>query len=511
MTIGRKIALGFSCLIALSLASGLYQLHLVQSMQEQSRRLVEIDYRAATAAAQFSNRLVEIDQFSSRLYASSRPQPYAARLEELGAEFSRDLDELLALELSSGDRKAFERLQTAWQQLEPKLQADRLLAGLSDSDTLDLLRQRLDAVFQESQLVVEAIRDTLRIAVESARHTTLRARRVAWTSGVLALGLALALAWGIVRSITLPVRRLVGATLRLASGDFSSRVEEMASDEIGELSRNFNRMARRLEELDQLKRDFVSHVSHDLKAPLASIQETTTILLEGIPGPVSDKQARLMHLTLNCSRRLSAMINNLLDLSRLEAGVAEYGFQDADFGALVQTVVTEVEPLATEKGCRLLQPSLDDGPPLRCDPDRMMQVVRNLLDNALNFSPPGAPILIELTHLPRLPDDLPEPLRTTFERWPEEAYLRLIVADQGPGVGDDHKLRVFEKFHQVKKGGKVPGQGVGLGLAISRSIIEAHGGKIWVSDNQPRGSRFVFVVPLSGPPPSLAVPAFKTL
>ncbi len=510
MTIGRKIALGFLCLIALATASGLYQLHLVNLMQEQSRRLVEVDYQAGATAQQLRNWLFEVDNFTSKYFVLRDPEDYAAALEERMVGISGELDRVQELSLAPADRVAYEEFQRRWDGFRSELSPLLERSARVDAGTFAQLQGRLGELLEQSLQVVRTTQATSRAAVRQSQATSDTARTVAGASAALALLLALALTWLIVRSITRPLDRLLTGTERLASGDLAFRVEEQASGELGELSRYFNRMARRLEELDQLKKDFVSHVSHDLKAPLASIQETTSLLLEQIPGPLSGKQQRLLQLNLNCSRRLSAMINNLLDLSRLEGGVAEYEFQSADLGSLVEAVVAEVEPLAQDKNCSF-RVDLDSGRlGARCDASRLMQVIRNLLDNAVNFSPEGAAIEVGARRLEQPPDDLPAEARQQLVHWDGEEYLELRVSDLGPGVAEAHKARIFEKFHQVKRGGKLRGQGVGLGLAICRSIVQAHGGTIWVRDNPPGGSTFSVLLPCSGPqrvPP----PSFSTL
>ena len=234
-------------------------------------------------------------------------------------------------------------------------------------------------------------------------------------------------------------------------------------------------MAERLGELDQMKKDFVSHVSHDLKAPLASIRQVMHLLLQEIPGSLNDQQKSLLRLSYNSAERLAAMVGNLLDVSRMEAGNMEYEMAARDLMPLIQGVIDEFEVQAHEKGIRLKLESDQPSVSVECDKERIMQVIGNLLENALKFSPNHGEIVTRVTK-------------------GSNGSILTTVTDSGPGVPDDHKRKIFRKFHQVKQGKKMAGQGVGLGLAICKTIVEAHQGEIWVEDNPGGGSIFSFIL-----------------
>src|SRR2546425_11478089 len=176
---------------------------------------------------------------------------------------------------------------------------------------------------------------------------------------------------------------------------------------LARLQRQREGMAARLVELDHMKKNFISHVSHELKAPLASMQETTHLMLERIPGPLTDKQKRLLDLNQQSGKRLAQMIGNILDLSRLEAGIVEYDMQIADIADLMHNVVMELSSQAREKSLRLLTDIQREPLMVECDPNRMVQLFTNLLENAIRFSNKGGFIGIHvrsLRQLPRMPN-----------------------------------------------------------------------------------------------------------
>jgi signal transduction histidine kinase len=250
-------------------------------------------------------------------------------------------------------------------------------------------------------------------------------------------------------------------------------------------------MTLRLNELDELKKDFVSHVSHELKAPLASMRETIQLMLEQIPGPLTEKQRRLLQLNLQSGVRLTSMISNLLDLSKTEAGVMEYELNSHDLVPLVRNAAAELEGQAQEKGVQI-KTSLPQNPLfVECDNDRIVQVIVNVVGNAVKFSPKNGTVQVQVEAVGQIPESVPDKWRRLIKDVEPGNHFGLVtVADNGPGISDSDKQKIFEKFHQVKQGKKITGQGVGLGLAICRTIVQAHRGAIWVEDNPGGGSRF---------------------
>jgi len=255
------------------------------------------------------------------------------------------------------------------------------------------------------------------------------------------------------------------------------------------------RMAARLVEVDQIKKNIISHVSHELKAPLASMQETTHLMLERIPGPLTDKQKRLLELNMQSGKRLAQMIGNILDLSRLEAGIVEYEMQRCDLADLIHNVVMELSPEARDNSLRMLMDIQREPVLVKCDPNRMVQLFSNLLENAIRFSRKGGSIAVHLRSVSEYPR-MPQSARARMVNKTRPSGFALIgIADSGPGIDDAHKDTVFHTFHQMQHGRKGHGESLGLGLAISRAVVEAHGGTVWIEDNPQGGAMFFVLLP----------------
>jgi two-component system sensor histidine kinase GlrK len=336
------------------------------------------------------------------------------------------------------------------------------------------LKTQLDTMQADTKAVVDATQATIQNAANRSAETAAHAVRVSSTAAAAALVLSILVSAPIIWSIASRLRELGRATRVVAAGQFDHRLPASGVDEFSELARDFNTMAHKLGELDQMKKDFVSHVSHDLKGPLASTRETVHLLLEEIPGPLNDKQRRLLNLCLKSSERLSAMIGKLLDVSRMEAGMMDYKFEPCNLVLLAYSAASEFEGLAREKKMDLVVVSAVSEIWVECDHSRIAQVIANLIENAIKFSPESG--------------------RADLKIEANGSYALLSVWDRGPGVPKESRTRIFDRFHQVNPGKKVAGQGVGLGLAICRTIMEAHGGTIWVEENPGGGSVFYMKV-----------------
>jgi two-component system sensor histidine kinase GlrK len=281
----------------------------------------------------------------------------------------------------------------------------------------------------------------------------------------------------ITRSITRPVALLKSKTRDIAEGRFDAGLRISSPPELAELSAAFNRMCERLKEIDRMKEDFFSSMSHELRTPLTSIKEGTRLLLGGVGGETTDKQRKLLTILAEESNRLIGVVNSLLDLSKMEAGMLNYAFETVNLDPLIRRAVTEIAPLVEAKQI-ILETAIDTPlPPARLDPERMLQVLRNLLGNAVKFTPKGGHVTVTAS--------------------PVDGKLQVSVQDSGPGIPAENLTAIFEKYIQGNQHGTHRGHGTGLGLAIAKSIITSHGGEIWAESQLGQGSKFFFTLSCS--------------
>lgn len=264
--------------------------------------------------------------------------------------------------------------------------------------------------------------------------------------------------------------------------------------QLEEKNRGLQQAYDRLKELDRLKNNFLATVSHELRTPLTSIIGYSEMLMEGIAGPISEQQHEFTSTIHDKGQQLLELISGLLDLSKMESGPLALRKADVDVRPLVLDVLQTLAPMARRKGVAL-RADIDSAlPKLVGDPVRLRQVVLNLADNALKFTPAEGQVLItaEMTTLAVNPSAAPEGVVLLAAGQPA---LRLVVRDTGPGIADSEKERVFDPFYQIDSGSTRSAGGTGLGLSIVRRLVEGHQGKITVEDNQPHGAAFVVVIP----------------
>ena len=502
MKVATKVATGSGLLAAVLIGVLAYFVVLVRQLVVANHELTAVHFRATTVALELLNEVDQIE-INARKFYVTRDDAYADRVTKARDRFGAGLAELRSLTPRGAEADAVERLDGFWRQFTlasvPPAEMASRLAGISDSMLAEVLATPIEKLNRQTWAVLDASRQEIAAQVAGVAEAGRNAEWISLAIAAIAVLLAVLIVALTVRSIRDPLMRLIEGTRTVASGEFSYQVGTTKGDEFAALAEDFNAMVRRLGELDEMKRGFVSHVSHELKTPLVAMQETNRLLLDGLPGPLNERQRRLLELNLQGSRRLSAMIANLLDLARLEAGGMRYDFRPHDLGALARGAAAELEALAGERGVGF-ELDVPSRPVLvECDADRITQVLVNLCDNAVKFSPPGRAIKVGVRLEPALPVDAPQSVATALTSARSGSFAVVRVADVGAGVPEGEKARVFEKFRQAHKASKKAGSGVGLGLAISAEIMRAHAGAIWVTDNQPSGSVFVVLLPVTAP------------
>lgn len=337
-----------------------------------------------------------------------------------------------------------------WYKSEKERASDGILAGLEALE--DHSREDF---YHKTKIVTEA---------------GVSARRMAVISFLITVLLAILLSFFITRSITNPLMTLVKKTREIPTGVFHCDLEVSAPPEIVELSEAFTLMCDRLQEVDKLKADFFAMISHELKTPLTTIKEGTSLLLEGVGGSITEKQDRLLTIIATESKRLASLVNSILDLSKMEAGMMMYTFEQGAVRPLIEQVVREIVPYAEAKRIHIVTQMNTDSSVCRMDGERILDVLRNLVGNAIKFTPECGQVTIALNRL--------------------NGGLKVSVSDSGPGIPPEKLKTIFEKYESSDQK-----RGTGLGLAIVKYVVAAHGGKVWVESNTGEGSRFIFVLP----------------
>jgi signal transduction histidine kinase len=337
----------------------------------------------------------------------------------------------------------------------------------------DLYNQAFDLAYRTTTQTQALVKEN-RGAYGSSRNLFVG---VGAGSVLLALALGLALAGALVR----PIQRTEARLAKIAAGDFSGHVEVPNRDELGSLAENVNQMNDELQrvygELETASRhksEFLANMSHELRTPLNAILGFSQVLRKNLFGELNSKQEEYVEDILSSGNHLLSLINDVLDLSKVEAGQIELQVAPFSLREAVERGVVMIRERASKNGVSLAAEVEPEVQVVRADERRIRQILFNLLSNAVKFTPAGGRIDVTAARV--------------------NGEIQVAVADTGAGIAPDDLDRIFEEFQQTDEGARQQ-EGTGLGLALSKRLVELHGGRIWVESELGVGSRFVFTLP----------------
>ncbi|MFN8474056.1 MAG: HAMP domain-containing sensor histidine kinase [Anaerolineae bacterium] len=232
-----------------------------------------------------------------------------------------------------------------------------------------------------------------------------------------------------------------------------------------------------LHHLDDLKSQFIEVAAHELRTPLTTLSGFLEMLLEELPGPLTSEQRRYLRIMDESAQRLQAIVNELLELTRIDAGRLQLTLQPADIVRLARDVIVNFEPQVTARNLHLRLDAEAHLPMTLCDVKRTVQILSNLVSNAVKYTLPGGQIIIHVGPAS------------------EPYFVEVTVVDDGVGIPVDEQPRVFDRFFRARTAGLTDAPGTGLGLSIARSLAELHGGRIWLESEVGHGSKFHVTLP----------------
>ena len=287
---------------------------------------------------------------------------------------------------------------------------------------------------------------------------------------ILSSILSMILLYFISRHFSRPLTEMNTISREIATGNFKRRVHVRSNDEVGQLATNFNVMADSLEKVDLMRRSFVANVSHELRSPLTSMRGYIQGVVDKTISP--EDQDKYLKIALEETERMNRLINELLDLSRIESGEFSMDIRVMDINETIRRVLIAREDRINARGMDVNVDFEKDVCLVDGDPDRLQQVVINLMDNAIKFNREGGVI--------------------TLKTWLHKEKVYVKVADQGSGIPKAEAVHIWEPFYQVDKSRSKKKGGTGLGLSIVKKIIEEHGQDIWLNSEEGKGSEFIF-------------------
>lgn len=287
--------------------------------------------------------------------------------------------------------------------------------------------------------------------------------------------LGLVVSYVTAKYVALPLMRMNRAAKVIANGNFEERVDVTSSDELGELAQSFNHMAESLQVHEKVQKDFIANISHDLRSPLTSMQGFLTAMLDGTIPP--EKQERYLKIVLEETERLSRMTQSIVELSRAQSSAILLEESDFELNELIRWNIEMLEPQLEEKNVQIRGIYEAEQTMVHGDRDKISRVLQNLLSNAAKFSPQNGVIEVE----------------TTLDK----KKVLVSVKDEGPGISEEDQKYVFDRFFKTDTTRNMDKTGSGIGLAIVREFLQAHGETITVKSEKGKGATFVFSLKLA--------------
>lgn len=477
LTLFSRLILGYLAVFALVIAVGIYALRELERFDDITQSILDRENRILEYEKKLSDSFLSQVRYE-RKFVIAKDQALYREFLKFKGDFESNLNEASGIgdpnleALFDRVKEDYQRYRDLFEKETVQIRANREYPqgwyNREKNQITDRILELLGQVQAERQL------GTYRKVRELA-DAGARARDTALTITIASLLFILILSLLIARSITKPISILKSKTREIASGRFEGDLKLSSPPEMGELAASFNFMCRKLSELDKMKSDFFAAMSHELRTPLTSIKEGTGLLLEGVGGATTDKQRKLLTILAEESNRLIGLVNSLLDLSKMEAGMMNYSFEKASLAPLIKKAVGEITPLIEAKGIQLETEVAAGLPAVKVDRERILQALRNLIGNAVKFTPKAGHIIVAAR--------------------PTTGKVEVSVRDTGPGIPAENLKTIFDKFHQANSGGAFSANGSGLGLAIAKHIIVSHGGEIWAENHPDQGSTFIFVLP----------------
>jgi signal transduction histidine kinase len=466
LRLSHKLFVAFALIVGVVLSLAAWSLLTTRQLTAENRAIIHRALPAVRLEVTLLEGVSALRRLEAR-YALLRDPAYVRLFAERARAVEGDLTTLGTLVSTPEERQALEEVTRQLQSFKALI--ERAPAERSGSEPaaaqLEILVHRL---YGHSSAELNR-RGALADALDE------QSRLVALLAVGASLAVTVAIAAFASARIARPLRELRRAARAVEQRKLSEPMPVRGSDEIAELTIAFNRMATRLRELDALKQQLFSAITHDLRTPLTVIAWSADRLATGTPGLLGERQASLLeNIRMNTGRLLS-LVSQLLDLGKLKTGKLQLDLDPTDVASLVQEAVDEIRPWAEDRSLRLTIRVSDTIPKLLLDPKRIHQVLVNLLANAVKFSKAAGVITL------------------SADVAGQDVVVK--VADTGIGIPAHLQATIFEQYEQAhgERGG------TGLGLAIVKGFVQAHGGRVWVESDEGSGSCFAFTLPLEAP------------
>lgn len=486
LTIFKRLALGYLAILLVVIGLGIYAILRLSQLNEITHSIASVDSKTIKIANRLRDDAFSIRRFEKK-YIVSGDKDFYFQFSETEKFIEKDLVRISIIMDTTEKEKLIAGVKDLHSQYLSVVQEEvYFIKHNKRYPQEEYNREKENLISRITRKLEEIIllaKSDVNKKMEMSGKIGARASKVVAIITVAAIAMAMLIAFINARTISRPILLLINGTREIAKGMFEKHLTIPSPPEIAELANAFNLMCGHLKEIDDIKADLISHISHELRTPLAVIREAASLLVDDISTGSAEKQRKLLGIIGEECERLINSVNRILDLSRMDAGIMDYHPEKYVFPPLIERTVSKLKPIAKRKGIRLEVNLEKNLPPANIDPARISQVLDNLLENALKFTPKGGSVVITTSF-----KNEERSLRHLFTG--EKEVIKVSVSDTGTGIPEERIKEIFDKFKKLHEGG------TGLGLYIVSHIVNAYGGKIWVKSELGKGSTFFFTIPV---------------
>ncbi len=443
----------------------------IHRMMEVTEKIVNTQYRISSAAKKMSESLLNMEE-AEKKYLLLKKKEYLERFQLEKSEFESNLENILQTLPDGKPPSTWQKLAQSYREMMEKTGELNLenpprtmwLPEATINRWIDMITSAKAG--NEEQIVLNNVELN-------------RRGQAAVKTGMIGLALStlVGLVWSLflVYSTIRPLRILTRGIRSVSSGHLGRPISISSRDEFGEVARAFNEMARRLQEEENMRADFISMLSHEIRTPLTSIRESVNMIAEEVMGSINDRQRKFLKIASSEIGRISDLLNHLMQVTRLESHAIKIDLRSVAPLPLISGCIERIKPAAAQKEIRVRLAAPPQLPKITGDPEALQQTLLNLLGNAVKFCQNGGAIEVRVQQI-------------------TNGGIEICVVDNGPGISEDEQKLIFNKYY---RGASFRNQmdGVGLGLSITKIMVEAHGGTLWVKSRVGRGSAFCFTLP----------------
>jgi two-component system sensor histidine kinase GlrK len=473
-TIYKKMLLGFGTIIALMIIANFYVLIQMHKVTTSTTETFTYDVRGIDIAKQMQAILYDEGPYAEKA-AVLHDGEYYKVFNQQSKLFDEYADSLDLTQMYSDEKELVQRIRErhAWFKDATRRvtygigrRSDPAFDEAARKDSLDALHADLARFIQMNEASVKTS-----MAVVGKRMT--KSTNVAYVFSACTLLIAIGAALFITRTITKPIGALIQGADQIAQGKFVP-IEISTNDEMAQVAQALNEMSARLESTNKMKTEMMHQISHELRTPLQAMTSALNLLTDQRYGTLNTEQSRLTSFLREGINKITAFSHQFLDISKIESGAMKYTFTSADLLGILLPVIEEAKLIATRKNIAVIVKA-EPIPKVRADLEKIPQVYSNLLSNAIKYTPENGKIQIDIG-------------RSRFG-------VRVSVTDSGIGIAPEDLPNVFTKFYQAKNADKASTRGTGVGLALVKALVEAHGGRVFAESVVGEGTRFTVELP----------------